>query len=311
MKTILNISVTDYANFGHDNAESLRAAGYNVNDVALSPHTFDYPECSKVVTQEELDQLIKQYDIIQVFHSPLGLAERLKATKKPVVIYHTGTGYRQQPAPIHKAYDGWVKMHVCALPELYEAFKSRSLEPCVYMVGGVAVHLQNYQNKTPFKVGHYPSNPDVKGTDRIAEVFQNLLLEGLPLIFDINTSRVGYADQIKRLKTCDIYVEMLAGMQGAKDYGSFGITALEAAAMGKIVITNCTHPEPYQKHYGAFPFIIANDAKELELALVELAELTPDELTELKISYQSLFFTMHTYKPTGKYIAENVLKGLL
>lgn len=310
MKSILNISVTDYANFGHDNAESLRAAGYNVNDVALSPHTFDYPECSKVVTQEELDQLIKWHDIIQVFHSPLGLSQRLKLSGKPVIIYHTGTGYRQQPEPIHKAYDGWVKMHVCALPELYDAFKARSSEPCVYMVGGVPVHFRNYRNQTPFKVGHYPSNPNVKGTDKVAEVFQGLLTTGIPLEFDIDTRKVAYSEQLERLKTCDIYVEMLAGMQGSKHYGSFGITALEAAAMGKIVITNCTHPKPYEKHYGAFPFIIANDARALELALVELAELTPDELTELKISYQSLFFTMHTHEPTGKYIAENVLKGL-
>jgi len=310
MKAILNISVTDYANFGHDNAESLRAAGYYVNDVALVAHQFEYPECSKVVTQKELDQLIKHHDIIQVFHSPLSLAERLKATEKPVIVYHTGTGYRQQPEPIHKAYDGWVKMHVCALPELYEAFKLRSHEPCVYMVGGVKSHSDQIFSEQ-VRVGHYPSNPDVKGTDEILKVFQNLLMEGLPLLFDCDTKKVGYLEQLNRLQLCDIYVEMLATKQGVKEYGSFGITALEAASMGKIVITNCTHPEPYQKHYGALPFIIANDAKSLELTLAELSEMTWFELTELKKSYRELFLSMHGYEPTGKYIAENVLKALL
>jgi len=312
MKAILNISVNDYANFGHNNAESLRAAGLYVTDVTLSSHTFEYANCSTLVTQKELDRLIRHHDIIQLFHSPIILAERLKATGKPVIVYHTGTSYRQQPEPIHRAFDGWVKMHVCALPELYEAFKLRSIEPCIYAVGGIDNLLpDNLITTKDFIVGHFPSNPDVKGTDKIERIFDSLLSEAIPLHFKLERNRVSYDEQLKRLSECDIYVEMLADRQGKNEYGSFGITALEAASMGKIVITNCTHRSPYELHYGALPFIIANNERELELTLVELAEFSTDELRELKKSYHQLFASLHSHEQSGKYLIENVLKGLL
>jgi hypothetical protein len=259
-----------------------------------------------------MEQLIKHHDIIQVFHSPIHLAPIMERSKKPVIVYHTGTGYRQTPEKIHAAYDGWVKKHVCALPELYEAFKSRSAEPCVYMVGGVKIpNAIHYGSGQDLIVGHYPSNPEVKGTERVAEVFQSLLSDGIPLLFDIQTNILPYSQQLKRINGCDIYVEMLAGMQGEKEYGSFGITALEAAARGKIVITNCKQAEPYAKHYGAFPFFIANTAEELKQVLTHLSALTSDEIWQLKHAYHDLLKDMHGHKTTGQYIVNNILNGLL
>ena len=311
MKKVLNISISDYANFGHDNAEALRAVGVDCVDIALTPHIFNYPSSSKIVAIKDVDRYLKWADVIQCFHSPNGLSGLLKQTGKPVIVYHTGTGYRQTPEKIHKLFDGWVKLHVCALPELYEQFKSRSTEKCVYMVGAVADFPQGNKPKKPFVVGHFPSNPEVKGTVIIDRVFQALEAEGMPLLFDLDTDRIPYEDQMKRYQRCDIYVEMMATHQTGKEYGSFGITALEAAAMGKIVITNCTHFKPYQKYYGAFPFQIANTEADLSAQLAELAMMDEDELFELQTKLRQLLLSMHGYKATGEYLLKNVLEGLL
>ena len=75
-------------------------------------------------------------------------------------------------------------------------------------------------------MGHFPSKPAVKGSDKIVEAMKNVKGN---FEFRYSDKRVSWEEQIKRMSECDIYVERFT-----KDSG-FGITALEAAALGKIV----------------------------------------------------------------------------
>jgi len=108
--------------------------------------------------------------------------------------------------------------------------------------------------KNPYLIAHYPSNEIVKGTAKIVEMLQKI--EGAN--FTLNTDRVNHKAQIERMQGCDIYVELFAPTQRGKEYGCFGVTAFEAAALGKIVFTNNLNQKVYSDAYGDCALVIAN-----------------------------------------------------
>ena len=297
---VLNVSDNDWANFAYDNMMSLRSVGIDCISLVLNSHPFGYKDTSIRVDRKLMEKLMKKADMVQAFHSPQNLIPLLQDCKKPVVVYHTGTGYRQAPATMHEAFKGF--SIVCALPELYLDSKQRGADP-VYIVGGIAIPEKvSFDTSNPIRIGHYPSNPEVKGTETLRPLLSKYGA-------DIRTDKVAYNIQLYRLEDCDVYVEMMATLQGKADYGSFGITALEAAARGKIVLTNCVHSEVYREHYGKEPFIFCNDLHSLEEKLDYLLDL--EDITALKKELHERFVKLHSHASTGKYLKDNVLKRIL
>ena len=88
-------------------------------------------------------------------------------------------------------------------------------------------------------------------------------------------------------------------------YGNFGITALEAAAMGKPVITNCKDLEVYNKHYGDAFFISANSENEF---LQVVNELTKKSIAKIiSHSTRNLVVKNHSYIATGNYFKNHII----
>lgn len=302
---ILNLSVNDWANFAYDNSQSLNAIGHSCVSVVLQKHRFVYEKTSRVVTKKQIIAAMPQADCIQIFHSAISLAPILSSYRKPIIVYYTGTSYRQDPKASHRAFDSISSATVCALPELYvEALKH--IKDPIYMVGGTFVPEQvSFLTPNKLRIAHYPSNPKVKGTETFRPLFNELLRK---CHAHISTDIVDYRRQIQRIENCDVYVEMMAAKQGICDYGSFGITALEAAARGKIVLTNCIHDEIYTQHYGESPFLFCNTLQELRRVLEELID--SNNIQENKRYLHELFISKHSYAATGKYIQDNVLSRI-
>ena len=80
-----------------------------------------------------------------------------------------------------------------------------------------------------------------------------------------------YEENIKRIKECDIYVDQIGS-------GAFGMTTLEAAAMGKIVISSFEGEYPH----GECKIQMVNDKEELNGIVDSLHEMTKEELYQLK-----------------------------
>jgi len=143
------------------------------------------------------------------------------------------------------------------------------------------------------RFAHYPSNPQVKGTDMILRCAQDARVKVM------TGGILPYEEHIRRLNTqCDIYIEMMNCKQGEKQYGSFGMTALEAASLGKVVITNnATGQDLYQSTYGDCELVIANTNHELIQSLQAYATINTSEKANATLQW---FKKKHSQQATGK-----------
>src|SRR5689334_20703822 len=84
----------DYANFAFANCEALKSVGVDCSGAKLIPHPFGYENELPVVGLEQMTELIRQADLVQIMHSDLTVLKICKALKKKCVVYHTGSIYR-------------------------------------------------------------------------------------------------------------------------------------------------------------------------------------------------------------------------
>ena len=119
-----------------------------------------------------------------------------------------------------------------------------------------------------------------------------------------------YLDHIERLKGIDVYIEMLADKQGGKPYGSFGMTALEAAALGKIVITQSLNDEGlYQDNYDIPLLNFIKNSEDLKKICLNLDNYTDTHIRGQQELTRKWVENNHSFKATGQRL-KNILNGL-
>lgn len=271
---IVNVSHSDYANYSYLNAKAMRSVGLDADAFILKKHPFGYPKQANIVTLERIDRECRNADVIVVMHS-CGTMETIVnkyAGKKPIVVFHTGTRYRQNK----EKYDNLWKNIATKVVMVLGEFCDETSEFMSMTVDDTEL-LPDYTNHGNL-FGHFPSNPDVKGTATILKVFRD---KGYPISY--STKQLPYERNKLRINGCDIYIELFAPEQKGKVYGSFGTTALEAAAMGKVVITQNLHTDLYWKHYmpcDGPAFVHTYD--DLVSAIDEAYNMSESELLECK-----------------------------
>lgn len=294
---VLNVCFDDFANYSYDNAMALRAVGIDAHSIKRVKHVFGYPNQSKIVSTGAMVDLIRKADVIQIMHSDeqaLRICINLK--KKNVFVYHTGTKYRVNPARMNELFNSHVK---AAFTDQTE-FMGTGMKNEQYIAG--AVDIKNVvwnQIKSPYVIAHYPSNPVVKGTDKIVEMMKKV--KG-SFTFKYSKTKVNATAQSLRMKDCDIYIELFKPELNGRPYGCYGVTAFEAAALGKIVITNNIRPDVYARAYGKCPFIIANTEMEFKKKLTNLINLSPDYILNMQTDTYAWVINTHSYKATGQRI---------
>lgn len=103
---------------------------------------------------------------------------------------------------------------------------------------------------------HVPTEPLVKGTEQVVQAFEQLRKEGLQ--FEFRLIRQLTQDEFYReLADCDIYVDELR-------CGSHGVTAVEAMAAGKAVVTYI-RPDLVERYPPEMPLVNANPDNVLEV----------------------------------------------
>ncbi len=103
-------------------------------------------------------------------------------------------------------------------------------------------------NETPLLL-HVPTNPHVKGTANIARAVESLKNKGLNFEFKM-VRQLTQEQFYEVLGCCDVYVDELR-------CGSYGMTAVEAMAMGKPTVS-FIRDDLVDKYPGDLPLINAN-----------------------------------------------------
>jgi hypothetical protein len=292
---IIFVCDDDYANFGFLKSESLKSVGINSDAYVLTKHPFGYDKCATLVSQEEMKYQIGNADIINIVHSCPTAFRLSDGADGKKFVWHTGTRYRQS----HNRYNEIFQYahHVFyALGEFESLCKSGSTYVSVTVDTDELAFTQTNNDK--LMIGHYPSNAQVKGTETICKVIGEI--NSNKFVFNCDTTITTYPLSIARLRKCDIYIEMCASTQGGKPYGSFGTTAVEAASLGKIVITNSLWESCYKNQYGEHSLIIANSPDELKDKLIWLIGLPIEEINEMKLASREWAVKSHGYKQTAE-----------
>lgn len=291
---VLNICVDDYANFMHDNTKALRSVGIEVDEMKLQKHVFNYNSESRVVGINEMKNTIAKHKIIQIFHSDSKLLPL--CSKKRVIVYHTGTRYRQNSKRLNSYFNPRVSNSILALGE----FVGMGAKNESYVVGAIDTNalFPIKRNRRIVTVGHYPSSVYNKGTETINKIIESIK-DKCEFKYLHSTELVSYNKQIERMRAVDIYLELFSPTQGDKKYGSWGITAMEAAAMGKIVFTNHSTSEVYKKTYGCFPEMECHNDIERFTRKLQFIISNKTLIPHLQTLTRAWIVKHHSYKATG------------
>ena len=246
---VLNLSNMDFANMAHENANSLRAVGVDCVDWSFHRHVFNYESQSEQKTMADVLKQYKNFDVIQIFHSDANIFQAV-ASHPNKIIYHTGTRYRNNK----QRYDSIFKGQRIFTDQCEFILHNKDF---TYIAPHYSyVKTEQTERNSKIVVGHFPSNPIVKGTDKIYKMLEPFKDK---FEFVISESRLSHQENLNRIARCDIYVELFSPIMNGNPYGCFGVTAFEATALGCLVVTNNVNEAAYQDAYGQHNFVIAND----------------------------------------------------
>ncbi len=296
---VIFISHEDYANFSYEKSQSLKSVGIDCDSYVLKPHPFAYPKQAIRSNIEQIKREIRRADLIHVIHSCGTMWDLVKESGKRLIVWHTGTRYRSEPEKHNARWNPIVEKSMFALGE-FENLGCKDGEYFTMTVNTDELQL-SHCNDSLFTFGHYPSNPQVKGTQNIMRVLSELTVKHRNKFQQrVSVKRCGYDQQIKRMSNCHAYIEMSNTTQGGKPYGSWGTTALEASALGKIVITNSLWDKCYHKYYGEHKLLVANSKQELKNQLEYLLSLPLNEIYRMGEEAREWVVEKHGYKATGE-----------
>ena len=293
---VLFINHVDYANLCYNLSKSLRSIGVQSESLTLKPHQFGYTEQSTRVSQSQMMEAIKNAECVIIGHSFAKFVDWIPKSKRVFVI-HTGTRYRQDSENLNAIFDKVVERTFTDSPEFMEL----GAKLVTYVATAIDTEKIQQKKNTGWRIkfAHYPSNPDVKGTSKIVRMMSQLDAD-----FETSNKRLHHEENLQRMSKCDVYIEMFATEQNGKIYGNAGVTAWEAAAMGKPVITNFLHDYVYRKAYGELPFFIANSEIEFNLKVENLNALDRVDYKLLSDFVRNTIVERHSFEATGRYLLQ-------
>jgi len=287
---ILLASSCDYANYMHNQAKALRSIGVDAVDVCLSKHPFEYPSESRVVSRQTLKTLTQEADHVIIGHSCPTIFD---LNENPsFFVAHTGTRYRESP----KYYNELFQSARRAITDHSEFLRLGKMD---YIVSAIDPAI--YKPKpigSKLIIGHFPSNPEVKGTNEIVEMLKPFRDQ---FEIRIGLNKVSHEEQIKRMQECDVIIELFKPTLNGKPYGCFGVTALEGLMMGKCVITQDLEDRTYKEAYGDHLFINAKNKYLFSSALEDTLKYFNDGISK---DIHDSAKERHSYEATGKRLME-------
>jgi len=298
---ILLLAKNDWSGVGNLLTQSLLSVGVDAKFYVSKLGNYKHP-CTSIGVNEAKRFSI-ECDIIQFMHSEK-LEFGINLVGKKIVVFHGGGKFREGHERICKIFNPIVD---CSLIQTYDLFglgaknekwilppiDTKSIKP-IYETKGKKII-----------VAHFPSSRITKGSDNIIKIIENIRNKVSDFEYRYSYKKVCWREQIERMSAVDIYVERMSlktkGKRNKKwsKTGVWGMTALEAAALGKVVLTNFLGESEYKKQYGKCYLQIANSEKDMESILIKLLSKSKDELLKLKYKTRKWVENYHSLESIG------------
>ena len=305
---ICNLSHDDYSNFAYEQTKALLKVGLDAECIKEKKHQFNYGKEGEVLSENEIYERLRRADIVQIFHShrrALTLFQK-SGSKAKLTVWHTGTIYREQPTEIYNLFQtaGAIKHFTDQCEFLI------SNPHLIYIAAAIDIdeykdYKFNFETQRPFFVSHFPSKSQIKGSETICK-----MMEDMDCKFTYSDKLVSHDQQLERMSRCDIYIELFQNQLNGKDYGCYGVTAFESAAMRKIVFTQNIYEFAYRNSYHCeLPFFICNTPSDFIEKMKMVLKYSPIQLIEHQRRTNEWLVRNHSLEATGMKV-RNILLGI-
>lgn len=289
----LFLAHSDWSNVGYGFAESMKAIGEDAIALVAKKHIFGYEKQAKqleswIHAQNEINEA----DVVVLLHSQYIMADY---ADKPVFVFHGGSAYRQSYKEVNRVFNPLVK---AAFIQTYDLPRRGAKNPHTLFPAMDTDALQPDYEGHGRRFAHYPSNYLVKKSSVISDVVDKIAT----INADINIGGKPHTVMLEDMAKCDIYVEHFA------DYAHWGVSALEAGALGKVVVGKWDdqYRKKYESEFGKCPIISTNTVEQLESELRRLMEMDDKELKKIKRATRKWVDKWHSLEATGNRIKEIV-----
>jgi len=311
-RRVLFTSVADWANVGFELSQALQSVGVEARSTFLQPHPFGYSETGEHLQNPwDLMKAINWATDIVFMHSALALPsgvtlESLKKHKH-LYVYHGGTYYRQNHVAVNQAFNPYVDKAIVQTRDLWNLGAERK----VWLLPSVNTDKlkPDFTIHNPLRIAHHPSST-IKGTKEtiIPVLSQEKYRDRFQARITTGENRVSYPKNLDQMRKCDVYIEAI--YPPAYRIQEWGVTALEAASLGKIVITNfLLGQSEYPFEYGeTCPLWVANNAGELEERVDEILSLNKEEIEGQKRLMRNWVERLHSPEAVGRRMKEKVFE---
>lgn len=344
---VLLLTHWDWANTGYRFWKCIQMfpkLGYLPKIKALAykgqPHSFQYPEQIPIYNPLHARNRICDYPIITQAKELRPLMDRAKVVHflaetfidtrtdpteaidaplkdKYVIAQTSGSTLRNEPKKVSQFFNPIINKTIAQFPTLMNLGMKN--EVLIYYPVDTDFILPEYKRRDPQKlvVGHFPSTPESKGTDIILPVVEELERQGKITYVGVREAKKrdmkarDWLDQLDLYRQCDIIIETIKPELNGSPFGEWGNTALEAAAMGKIVITNSLNVDLYHREYGDLALRIANDQHTLSDHLESLITMSDDDLLREKIQIRGWVERNHSMEATSHRLWQKVYREAL
>jgi len=328
---VLFLTYYDWSNYTYKTSESLRKLGLSVLGFKGSPHQFNYPFQLPIYYGLVNAPPYCMFPIITTCHSLKKYIDRAKVIwfsaetfintganlhGHGVVVDYGACTYRMEPERCNAIFNPIVDDTVILFPALLG--HGGKNEHLIYYPVDTGMFIPRYKLKgdRPLRIGHFPSTTENKGSDVIQQAINNVNNDYSgkfeyfgPKHPDIKVvSEVDWMFNLERMASCDIIIETVKPVLKERPFGEWGNQALEAASLGKIVITNSIHNDIYMKEYGDHELILANNQEQLENQLVNIFQMTDTDILNKQHAVREWVVKKHGMIPTAQRIYDEVLK---
>lgn len=337
MIDVLMLTKYDWANTGWRFQKCLQSLGLKVKFFKGRNHEFNYGQEAPLHPALERRETSK-YPIILEAHELRALAEKshviyfmhttfvdtgINLREKYVVVDHGGITYRNEPEKCNEIFNQIADATIGHCPDVL--CHGAVNEHLIYYPVDTELFKPDYSkkgSKGKLVIGHFPSNPENKGTKIFLSAIKTL---GMDAKYKDRFEYIGvqngtwkdnvkrqWKENIKLIQSCDILMETckitLPDVINNREvmFGEWGNTSIEASASGVPVVTNSLTEQYYESEYGELGVHVANSELSVITQLKKFIDMNDKELLKAKMEAREWAVKKHSIDATAKRMWDKV-----